>query len=133
VSRRSVYVEGFGHRNPVPAACRIDDLLCSGIVYGLDAATGKPAATLEQQCALMFAHIRSIVEAGGGDVADIVKINVWMTDRSHRDPLNAEWLRMFPDAMSRPARQVLQGTFSESVLIWCDFSALIRSTGVGES
>jgi 2-iminobutanoate/2-iminopropanoate deaminase len=133
MTRRSVYVDGFGHRNPVPAACRVDDLLVSGIVYGMDASTRKPAATLEEQCALMFENIRGIVEAGGGSVADIVKINVWMNDRSRRDPLNVEWLRMFPDAISRPARQVMQGALSEGILIWCDFSAVIRSRGGGAS
>ena len=129
MTRRSVYIDGFGHRNPVPAACRIENLLVSGIVYGLDASKGRPADTIEEQCALMFTHIRRIVQAGGGSVADIIKINVWMTDRSRRDPLNVEWLRMFPDPMNRPARQVMQGALGQGILVWCDFSAVIRSSG----
>ena len=66
MARTSIYVDAFGHANPIPSACRVGNILTSGIVYGLDPATGKVAPTLEEQCALMFRHMRDIVEAGGG-------------------------------------------------------------------
>ena len=65
-ARTSVYVEGFSHKNPIPAACRIGELLFSGSIQGTDPATGNYGATIEEQCALMFAHVKRIVEAGGG-------------------------------------------------------------------
>ena len=34
VARTSIYVEGFSHKNPIPAACRIGDLLFSGSIQG---------------------------------------------------------------------------------------------------
>ncbi|MEW6254959.1 MAG: RidA family protein [Pseudomonadota bacterium] len=124
--RSSIYVDAFGHANPIPVACRVGNVLTSGIVYGLDPATGKVAPTLDDQCRLMFAHMRTIVEAGGGTVDDIVKITVWMVDRSQREPLNREWLAMFPDPQNRPARQAMQAeTLGAGMLIQLDFMAVI--------
>ncbi|PWB61412.1 MAG: RidA family protein [Bradyrhizobiaceae bacterium] len=123
--RRSIYVDGFGHHNPIPAACRVGNIVTSGIVYGLDTETGKPAETLERQCALMFRHLRAIVEAAGGSVEDIAKLNVWMVDRSQRKPVNDEWLKMFPDPDNRPARQAMQGELGEGILVQCDFIAVL--------
>lgn len=126
MARTSIYLDAFGHANPIPTACRVGNILASGIVYGLDPATGKVAPTLEAQCALMFQHMRTIVEAGGGTVDDIVKITVWMADRSQRAPLNAEWLAMFPDPANRPARQAMQAVeLGKGMLIQLDFMAVI--------
>lgn len=124
--RTSIYVDAFGHANPIPVACRVGNILTSGIVYGLDPATGKVAPTLDDQCRLMFAHMRTIVEAGGGTVDDIVKITVWMVDRSQREPLNREWQAMFPDPQNRPARQAMQAEkLGAGMLIQLDFMAVI--------
>jgi 2-iminobutanoate/2-iminopropanoate deaminase len=124
--RISFYVEGFGHKNPIPAACRVGDLLMSGIVYGLDPATGKPAEGLDAQCRLMFQHIRSIMAAAGGSTDDIVKVTVWLADRSQREPVNREWLAMFPDEANRPARQAMAGDLDGGKLVQCDFVAVMR-------
>jgi 2-iminobutanoate/2-iminopropanoate deaminase len=123
--RKSIYVEGFGHKNPIPAACRLGNIVTSGIIYGLDVATGKPADGLQRQCALMFAHVRTIVEAAGGTLDDIVKLNVWMTDRSQRQAINDAWLAVFPDPETRPTRQTMQGVLTPGILVQCDFLAVL--------
>ena len=106
--RKSIEIEGFTHKNPIPAASRLGNMLMTGIITGTDPATGKLADTLEAQCANIFHHVRSIMAAAGGSTDDIIKMNVWMKDRSNRDVLNAEWVKMFPDAASRPARHTSQ-------------------------
>ncbi len=123
--RKSIHVAGFSHKNPIPAACRIGNLLFSGSIQGTDPATGKYGATLEEQCALMFAHVRRVVEATGGRPEDVVKMTVWMRDRTQRQALNAEWLKMFPDASSRPARHTMQSALDGEKLIECDFVAVL--------
>lgn len=122
--RESIYIEGFAHKNPLPAACRVGNLLMTGIITGRDPATGELAPTLEGQCAFMFQHVRSIVEAAGGSTDNIVKMSVWMVDRSRRDALNVEWLKMFPDAKDRPARHTAQGTLESGQLVVCDITAV---------
>lgn len=124
--RMSIYVEGFSHKNPIPAACRIGPLLESGSIQGTDPATGRYGATLAEQSALMFAHVQRIVEAAGGSLADIVKVTVWMRDRANRAPLNEEWLRLFPDPDSRPARHAIQADLDGEKLLECSFVAWIE-------
>ena len=124
-SRTSIYVEGFSHKNPIPAACRIGHLLYSGSIQGTDPATGKYGATIDEQCALIFAHVRRIVEAGGGATGDIIKMTVWMRDRSQRAAVNKPWLEMFPDPRSRPARHAMQAALDGEKLVECDFIAVI--------
>jgi len=125
-ARTSVYVEGFSHKNPIPAACRVGPLLESGSIQGNDPATGKPAETIEAQCRFMLDNVRRIVEAAGGGTHDIVKLTVWMKDRSQRPALNAPWLEMFPDAASRPARHaIIAPELDMGKLIECSFTAWI--------
>jgi enamine deaminase RidA (YjgF/YER057c/UK114 family) len=125
-ARTSIYVEGFSHKNPIPAACRVGPLLESGSIQGNDPATGKPAATVEAQCCLMLDNVRRIVEAAGGSTADIVKLTVWMKDRSQRPALNVPWLEMFPDPTSRPARHaIVAPELDMGKLVECSFTAWI--------
>ncbi|MDX2203547.1 MAG: Rid family hydrolase, partial [Hyphomicrobiaceae bacterium] len=70
-------------------------------------------------------HLKTIVEAAGGSVDDILKLNLWMVDRGKREAVNAEWLAMFPDAASRPARQAMQAELGPGILVQCDFLAVL--------
>jgi enamine deaminase RidA (YjgF/YER057c/UK114 family) len=124
--RTSIYVDGFSHKNPIPAGSRIGPLLESGSIQGNDPATGKPAETIEAQCRYMLDNVRRIVIAGGGSTEDIVKLTVWMKDRSQRPALNVPWLEMFPDAASRPARHaIIAPELDMGKLIECSFTAWI--------
>lgn len=122
--RRSIYIDEFTHRNPIPNASRIGNVIVSGLIRGVDPANATLPPTLEQQCAFMFQHLRRTVEAGGATLADVIKVTFWMTPL-RREPVNAEWVRMFPDPASRPARQVMAGPMEAGVLVQCDFMAVI--------
>jgi 2-iminobutanoate/2-iminopropanoate deaminase len=123
--RTSIYTEGFGHKNPIPAACRVGGMLYSGSIQGTDPATGAYGDTLQAQCRLMFEHVERIVTAGGGTMDDIIKMTVWMNDRSQRAALNEVWLAFFPDAAARPARHTMQASLDGGKLVECDFIAVI--------
>lgn len=122
--RKSIHIGGFKHVNPIPNACRIGNLVMSGVILGRDA-DGKMPESLEAQCANMFGHMKATVEAAGGTTDDIIKMTVWLKDRSQRGPLNAEWLKMFPDERSRPARHSQQSEMEGGTLVQCDFTAVI--------
>lgn len=128
--RQTIYVEGFSHANPIPAACRIGPLLMTGLVNGTDPATGKVVATLEEQCRHMFSQVRRIVEAACGSTDDIVRMFVWLKDRSQREPLNQQWLAMFPDPHDRPARISVQAAdLAGGILVQCEVTAYIGAPG----
>jgi 2-iminobutanoate/2-iminopropanoate deaminase len=122
--RTSVYVDSFGHVNPIPAACRIGDLIYSGVITGRDPETGRPAETLDRQCALMFRHMRAIVEAAGASADDIIKVTVWLQDRGDRTALNREWTALFPDPADRPARHTVGADLDGDLLVQCEFVAV---------
>jgi 2-iminobutanoate/2-iminopropanoate deaminase len=66
------------------------------------------------------------MEAAGGSPDDIVKLVVWAKDKSFKDAMNKEWLAMFPDEHSRPARHTMMyGGFSGNVLIQCEIVAVL--------
>ena len=73
--RKSVNFPGFSHQNPIPNASRIGNLMMSSVISGVDPGTRNLPAELAGQVANIFVHIRACVEAAGGTVDDIIKIN----------------------------------------------------------
>ena len=126
-SRKTIFVEGLEHSNPVPSAARMGPLLMSGLINGTDAGTGLLPGSLEEQCTNMFLNIRRVLDAGGGSPEHLVRLVVWLADRAKRGPLNEEWLKMFPDTSKTPARFSLQATeLSPGILIQCEVTAFIE-------
>ena len=126
-ARTSIYIDGFRHRNPVPNAARIGSLVMTGLILGTDPSTNKPVADEDGQVAYMFQHVRSVIEAAGGKIDDILKFTVWLKNPRDRAILNKHWIEMFPDPLTRPARHVqpLLG-LPEEYLIGCDFTAVLN-------
>ena len=124
--RQTLHVKGFSHVNPIPAAAKVGPLLMSGLINGTDPDTGKLTDTLETQCACMFRQVRNVLAAAGGTPDHLVRMTVWLKDRSQRGPLNEQWVAMFPDADNRPARLSLQATdLSAGILVQCEITAYI--------
>jgi 2-iminobutanoate/2-iminopropanoate deaminase len=124
--RRSIYVDEIAHGSPIPNASRIGNILVSGLIRGFDPDTRRLADTLEQQCRFMFRNMRQCAEAGGATVDDIVKVTVWV-GKLERKLINEEWVKVFPDPKSRPARQVMEVPMEEGVYVQCDFMAVIEN------
>jgi len=127
--RRSIEVEGFSHgTNPIPAASRVGNIVMTGGVYGLDPATRAIPPDAAVQCRLMFANLKRILEAAGASPDDVVKITVWIKNSAVREVINPEWLAMFPDPASRPARHTQQNeNLAGAMLIQCDAMAVITT------
>ena len=83
--------------------------------------------TIEGQCAILFRHIRDIVDAAGGATDDINKMNGLLKDTFDRSALNAEWTAMFPESENQPARQAPSFERNSIVMIQCEFLAVLRS------
>jgi enamine deaminase RidA (YjgF/YER057c/UK114 family) len=122
--RHSIAVEGFAHVNPIPVGSRIGNVLMTGVVTGRDSRTGGMPSSIEDQCAQMFRHVSDIVEAAGGTTANIIKMTFWLQDPVNRETVNEEWVRMFPDPESRPARHTLPLSGGGDTLVQCDVTAV---------
>lgn len=102
--RKSINGSRARHENPIPNASRVGNVVMSSVIGGTKPGTRELPASLEEQVANVFAYIKHDVEAAGGSVDDIIKITFWVKDPvSQRAALNTEWVKMFPDAESRPA------------------------------
>lgn len=124
--RRSIEVSGVKHQNPIPSASRKGPFVVSGAISGADPETGKVPADLDAQCRQMFQNVRRVIEAAGGTTEDIVKMNVWISDRKSRETMNRYWVEMFSDPHSRPARHTIaHADFTPPMQIQCDLLAVI--------
>jgi 2-iminobutanoate/2-iminopropanoate deaminase len=110
----------------------VDNVIYSSLIHGIDVSQEGGPATLEDQAALMFSRLRDVVHAAGGSTDDVVKVTMWMRDRSDREAVNRFWLEMFPDATDRPARQTVSTQLDGDKLIQCDFVAVIEETERGD-
>jgi enamine deaminase RidA (YjgF/YER057c/UK114 family) len=124
--RQSVNGSHARHENPIPNASRVGNVVMSSVIGGANPGSRELPASLEQQVANVFHHIRHDVEAAGGSVDDIVKVTFWVKDPStQRAALNAEWVKMFPDADARPARHTLTLPPDSRAQVQADFTAVI--------
>lgn len=125
-ARRSIEIEGLHHGGqPIPAACRLGSLVVSGGIAGVDLATGELATDPLDQVRLVFAHARSVLATAGGTPEEVVKVTFYVADRSLRDAINEEWLAMFPDPASRPARHTLVQDLPPGMSVQCELMAVL--------
>lgn len=82
-------------------------ILVEGTVYlsgqiGLDPDTMQLADGIEGQVRRVFGNLRAVAEAAGGSLADVVKLNVYLTDLSHFALVNSIMAECFKEPY--PAR-----------------------------
>jgi 2-iminobutanoate/2-iminopropanoate deaminase len=124
--RTSIEVPGLEHVNPIPNASRKGPFLVSGGIFGKDPGTGKVPEGVDAQCEQMFANVRKVLEVGGAEPGDIIKLSVWIKDIANRPVLNKYWVQMFPDADSRPARHTFHTPdLRDPLLVECEIMAVI--------
>jgi 2-iminobutanoate/2-iminopropanoate deaminase len=129
--RRSIDIDGLDFRGyPLPAAARIGNLVMSSGIAGQDVTTGEISTDLGTQVAHLFKNIDLIVSAAGGSTDDIIKCTFHVRDQPVREYINREWVRMFADPASRPARHTMNGTLTGTVEVQCEFVAVLNSTSV---
>jgi 2-iminobutanoate/2-iminopropanoate deaminase len=124
--RVSFELPGVEHTNPIPGGCRIGPFLITSGVSGKDPRTNSFPEGIDAQCAQMFVNIRALLEAGGATPEDVIKLTVWLKDKSLRPHLNKQWVAMFPDGHSRPARHTFAGPdLDPPMLVQCEVMAVI--------
>jgi len=126
--RKSIEVEGYFHgTNPIPVASRIGNMIVTSGIQALDPATGKIPPDLPTQCVNVFANLRRILASAGASPEDVIKMTFWIRDASARELINKEWVAMFPDPHSRPARHTLvYDQLSPAYQLQCDAIAIIE-------
>ena len=127
--RQSINIGGFDHGpQPIPAACRVGNIVATGGIYGLDPRTRTIPDAVAEQTILMFDNLKAILGAAGSGLDQVVKLTVWVKNPAARQALNDQWLLAFPDPGSRPARHTVQNDYlPANMLIQCDALAVSQS------
>ena len=93
------------HLTPPPF--QAGNLLFLSGQLGPDPATKKPYADFDQQVEGAIASVRSLVEAAGGTLDNVVKTTVFLADLGQFARLNEIYAKHFNGAV-RPARSTFQ-------------------------
>lgn len=80
-------------------------LYCSGQI-ALDPATGELVEGIEAQIRRVFDNLLAVVKAGGGDVSQVAKLNVYLVDLGNFALLNQIMAEYF--SQPYPARAAVQ-------------------------
>jgi 2-iminobutanoate/2-iminopropanoate deaminase len=106
--RRSLHVAGVSHgAAPIPMGCRVDNVLHTSGVAGVDPSTSRLAEGAQAQARFAFLNLASVLADGGASFGDVVRMTVYLRSNETRAHVNAEWVAAFPDPESRPARHIL--------------------------
>ncbi|HLG73085.1 MAG TPA: RidA family protein [Chloroflexota bacterium] len=106
-SRQSIDLPGTAHGAPIPNGCKIGNMVFSSGIMGRDTATNTIPEDPDEQAAAMFRNLRAFMEQAGGSPDNIAYMKVYVAEEKYRESINKEWLKMFPDEHSRPARHAL--------------------------
>ena len=124
--RKVIRIDGMEHRNPIPSAVRIGNMVYSSAIMGTDPMTGRIPETLEEEASNLFHHIREIMTEAGGSIDHIAHFRVYVADSGYKKAHNREWLLMFPDENDRPARHTSVTTLKEGVRIQVEIIGVIE-------
>ena len=125
--RRSIHIEGFGHgKQPIPAASRVGNIVATGGVHGMDTATGVIPPDPAAQVKNAFSNLAKILAAAGASADNVVKLTVFAKGAEVRELVNKEWLALFPDEQSRPARHTLNYELASPQVIQLEALAVLE-------
>jgi enamine deaminase RidA (YjgF/YER057c/UK114 family) len=102
--RVNLEVPGIGHHDPIPLATRTRNILISSGVAGHSQANYQLGKDLEEQTALMFDNVRTLLELAGGGLDDVAHVTLLLRDYADRAVLDRHWRAAFPDPSNQPAR-----------------------------
>lgn len=95
--RQSIEIEGAHHGAPIPMGSKIGNIVFSSAI-------GGRGDDPDEQAVSMFSNIRAFMKAAGGTPDEIIRVTLLLKDAKYRENVDKEWLKMFPDENSRPAR-----------------------------
>jgi 2-iminobutanoate/2-iminopropanoate deaminase len=92
---------------PYSQAVEFDGTLyCSGQIP-VNPQTGEIPETIEAQVHQVLANLRAVIKEAGGDLDDVVKTTIFLTDLSNFVSVNAIYGEYFDEARA-PARSTVQ-------------------------
>ncbi|MFR1799365.1 MAG: RidA family protein [Enterococcus casseliflavus] len=123
--RQVIQINGSAHENPIPTAVKIGNMVYTSALMGTDPSSGQMPETVEEEVAQLFTYILEIMEKAGGSSENIAHLSVSVTDRSYKEIVNKEWLKLFPDPDNRPARHTTVHSLKPGVRVQVEMVAVL--------
>lgn len=123
--RQVIQINGSAHENPIPTAVKIGNMVYTSALMGTDPSSGQMPETVEEEVAQLFTYILEIMEKAGGSSENIAHLSVSVTDRSYKEIVNKEWLKLFPDPDNRPARHTTVHSLKLGVHVQVEMVAVL--------
>lgn len=125
--RKSIEIEGVSHGSaPIPMASQIGNFVYSSAIMGKDKTTNALPDNTQDEIACLFRNIAAVMEAADGTPDDIVRMTVYLRSNELRAPFNDQWLIMFPDPHSRPARHITLTELPGKMNVQAEIIAIIK-------
>ena len=125
--RRTIEIDGVRHNAPIPMGARIDNIVWSSAIQGMDPATGVVPDDGIEQVRFAFANLDRFLTAAGVTYDDVVRVTVHLAEPSLRDEVNRYWLEIYPDEHDRPARHALNLTLNNNMLVQLEVFAVAHA------
>ncbi|MGW5106025.1 RidA family protein [Nocardia sp. NPDC004123] len=129
--RRSIEIPGAPHKAPIPSGARIGNVVFSSAINGSDPSTGQIPDDGQAQVGFAFTNLRTFLDQAGVTAEDVVRMTVHLEDRSLRPALDEQWIALFPDPESRPARHAMNLPLNQNMLIQLEIVAVARDQEEG--
>lgn len=91
---------------PYSQAVRVGDLLFTSGQLGMDPVTGAFPSTAAEQARQSLENVKAIVEAAGGNMAQVVKTTVFLKDMNDFQAVNEVYSQFFAEPY--PARSAVE-------------------------
>jgi enamine deaminase RidA (YjgF/YER057c/UK114 family) len=111
--------------NPIPICVKIGNLVLPSVISGRDPKEQGLSDDPQKQIAQAFINMKNIIESAGGSTDNIGKVVVYLSNIKHRDLVNTEWAKMFPNENDRPARHVIDMPLRGKTAIQLDVIAVL--------
>ncbi len=114
-NKKAVVPEGLNTSGPYSPGIISNGFLFIAGQVGRNA-EGKTGATIEEQTHYVIENMRTILQAAGCDLKDVVKTTVYITKQEYFKAYNSIYMEYFPEP--RPARAtVIASLVDDSFLI----------------
>jgi 2-iminobutanoate/2-iminopropanoate deaminase len=111
--------------NPIPICVKMGNMIFPSVIGGRDPKEPAMSEDPRKQVPQAFLNMKNIIEAAGGRTDNIAKVIVYLKDFKHRELVNQEWIKMFPNEDNRPARHTMQMDLHGKNLIQLDVVAVL--------
>lgn len=126
-TRRSINVAGLEHSAPIPIASRIGNVIYSSGILGKEPGSGQFPQEGVSQVRLMFSNMNLVLAAAGATADDVIRTTVYIEQEGLRATANSEWLAIFHDEASRPARHIVVGALHGQIRAELEIVAVLNN------